>query len=135
MMGLKRNNLVCRLGTVFISILIAGWMTSCSWTDTGGTHHLIVGIGFGIITTTNRPGVDVQASRILGAEIAPGTVGVGWMEHHYTAIDPVLASNVVISTKGRGVNITIKNFDPYSVNPNVSYQLIPTNQTNHVQGP
>lgn len=90
----------------------------CSWTDKGGTHHLIVGVGFGVITTTNRAGVEVRDSRILGGEFGPDTVGLGWMEHHRTAIDPMLASNVVISVKASGMNVTIKNFDPYGTNQN-----------------
>ena len=52
-------------------------LSGCSWTDDGGTHHLIVGVGFGIITTTNRPGVEVHDSRILGGEFAPNSLGVG----------------------------------------------------------
>ena len=43
----------------------------CSWTDKNGTHHLIVGIGFGVVTTTNRAGVDVYDARVLGGEIGP----------------------------------------------------------------
>ena len=88
--------------------------TGCSWTDKGGTHHLIVGLG--VITTTNRTGVEVRDSRILGGEFGPDAIGLGWLEHHRTAIDPAIASNVVISVHASGLNVTIKNFDLYGTN-------------------
>lgn len=91
----------------------------CSWTDKGGTHHLVVGIGFGVITTTNCPGVDVYDSRVLGGEFGPNGVGLGWMQHHRVTIDPALASNVVVSIKSSHLGITVKNFDPYQTNTNV----------------
>jgi len=103
--------------------------TGCSWTDKGGTHHRIVGIG--VITITNRLGVEVRDSRIPGGEFAQDGVGLGWMEDHRTAIDPSVASNVVISVKASGLNVTIQNFDFDGTNQNNSYQ--PTwqkNQTN-----
>ena len=97
----------------------------CSWTDKGGTHQLIVGFGFGVITTTNRTGVEVRDSRILGGEFGPDAVGLGWLEHHRTTIDPAIASNVVISVKASGMNVTIKNFDPSGTNAS---GLEPTNK-------
>lgn len=96
------------------SLLLYG----CSWTDSSGTHHLIVGVGFGVITTTNRAGVEVRDSRVLGAEVDPDGGGIGWMRHHRVAIDPALASNVVVSVKASPFGLTVKNFDPYSVNTN-----------------
>lgn len=101
-------------GIIALFLLWAG----CAWTDKGGTHHLIVGIGFGVITTTNRAGVDVRDSRVLGVEIRPEGAGVGWMRHHGIIIDPAIASNVVISVKANSLGLTIKNFDPYSTNNN-----------------
>ena len=80
------------------------------WSDKSGTHRLIVGIGFGIITTTNRPGVDVRDSHILGGEIGPDGFGVGWMNRHRVAIDPLLASNAVVSVKANPFGLTIKNY-------------------------
>lgn len=106
-----------------LGLMLAG----CSWTDKGGTHHLIVGIGFGVITTTNRAGVEVSDSRVLGGEFGPDGVGLGWLGHHRTAIDPAMASNVVISVKASGMSVTIKNFDPYGTN--ASGSEITTNQT------
>jgi hypothetical protein len=103
---------------LLLCLATAGGTGGCSWTDQGGTHHLIVGIGFGVITTTNRVGVEVRDSRILGGEFGPDTIGLGWMEHHSTSIDPAIASNVVISVKASGMNVTIKNFDPYGSNQN-----------------
>jgi hypothetical protein len=90
--------------------------TGCSWTDKSGTHHLIVGIGFGIITTTNRAGVEVFDSHVLGAEAGPNGFGVGLLRHHRVAIDPALASNVVVSVNANPFSLTVKNFDPYSTN-------------------
>ena len=68
---------------------MAGRM-DCSWTDKGYTYHLIVDIGFGVITTISA-GVEVCESRILGGEFDHG-VSLGWMEHHRTAIDPATDS-------------------------------------------
>lgn len=103
-------------------LAIAGG-TGCSWTDKGGTHNHIVGTGFGV--TTKRLGGEMRDSRILGGEFGPDTIGLGWMEHHRTAIDPAIASNMVNSVKASGLNVTIKNFDPYGTNQNGSHQ---TNQ-------
>lgn len=88
--------------------------TGCSWTDAHGTHHLIVGLGFGVVTTTNRPGVDVYDARVLGALAGPDGAGVGWMQQHRVAIDPVLASNVVVSIHATPGSVTVKSFDPYT---------------------
>jgi hypothetical protein len=89
----------------------------CSWTNKSGTHYLIVGIGFGVITTTNRPGIDVFNTRIAGMAIAPSGVDLGLMNRHRVEIDPVFASNVVLSVKLSTGNLTIKN---YAVESNVS---------------
>jgi hypothetical protein len=99
-------------------------VSGCSWTDAGGTHHLIVGIGFGVITTTNRPGVEVLDSRVLGGEIGTDDAGVGFMRHYRVAIDPILASNVVITIKANPFGLTVKNFDPYSVHTNTQQQPV-----------
>lgn len=104
------------------AIAVAG----CSWNDSHGTHHLIIGVGFGMITTTNRPGVEVRDSHILGGEFGPDGVGLGWMQHHRTVIDPALASNVVVSVKASHLGITVKNFAPYQTNSS----NINTNQQN-----
>lgn len=104
-------------------------LTGCSWTDKGGTHHLIVGIGFGVITTTNYPGVQVSDSHVLGGEFGPDGVGLGWMQHHRVEIDPAIASNVVISVKANHMGITVKNFDPYGSNTNFDQTIKnPTNK-------
>jgi hypothetical protein len=89
--------------------------TSCSWSDSHGTHHLIVGIGFGVISETNRAGVEVRDSRVLGAELGPD-FGLGLIHRHRLAIDPELASNVVVSVTSNPFHLTVKNFDPYSTN-------------------
>lgn len=94
--------------------------TGCSWTDAHGTHHLIVGLGFGVVTTTNRPGVDVYDARVLGAMAGPDGAGVGWMQQHRVAIDPALASNVVVSIKATPGSVTVKSFDPYAHGTNTS---------------
>ena len=107
---------VSRTFAAMVGVSAMAWFSSgCAWTDAGGTHHLIVGIGFGVITTTNRTGVDVLDSRVLGAEIGPDGIGVGWMRHHRVAIDPALASNVVVSVKVNSFGLTVTNFDPYPI--------------------
>lgn len=113
-------------GITFLSLLCTG----CSWTDKGGTHHLIVGIGFGVITTTDRVGVDVRDSRVLGAEIGSDGVGVGWMRHHRAVIDPAIASNTIVSIKANPFGLTIKNFDPYSTNNNKTLKTQTTGKIN-----
>ena len=87
-------------------IAVAG----CSWNDSHGTHHLIVGVGFGIITTTNRPGVDVSDYQVLGVTAGRGDVGAGWVHKRAVVIDPKLASNVIISVSNSPGALTIKNF-------------------------
>ena len=94
-------------------LLCLGTVTGCSWTDKHGTHHLIVGVGFGLITTTNRPGVDVYESAVLGAAAGPDGAGIGWMRHHRVQIDPEMASNVVISIKSTPGKLTITNYAPF----------------------
>lgn len=89
-------------------------LTSCAWTDKNGTHQLIVGVGFGIVTTKNDPGVDIMDSRILGVEIGSFGGGLGWLQHHRVVIDPDLASNVIVSINGNPLGLTVKNFNPYS---------------------
>jgi len=107
-----------KLTILMVFGLCAAALCGCHWTDESGTHHMIVGVGFAIITTTNRPGVEVQDSRFLGGEIGSDGVGVGWMQHHQVAIDPALASNVVVSVKANPFSLTVKNFDPYLGNTN-----------------
>ncbi len=84
------------------------------WTDKNGTHQLIVGIGFGVVTTTNRAGVDVRDSLVLGVEAGPDVAGVGWLRHHCVVIDPALASNTVVSIRRNATGISVKNFDLFS---------------------
>jgi hypothetical protein len=126
----KERALPLRRNTPSIICLLASGLAlvGCSWTDSGGTHHLIVGVGFGIITTTNRSGVEVRDSRVLGGEIGPDGAGLGWMQHHRVAIDPALASNVVVSIKASRMGITVKNFDPYSSNTNTVKQATTAKQ-------
>lgn len=88
----------------------------CSWTDRHGTHHLIVGFGLGVVTTTNRPGVDVYDGRVLGALAGPHGAGVGWMQQHRVQIDPLLASNVVVSIRANPGGLTVTHFDLVSTN-------------------
>jgi len=97
-----------------VCLAILAGTAGCSWTDKSGTHHLIVGLGFGIITTTNCTGVEVRDSQVLGAAVEADGAGIGWMRHHRVAINPTLASNVVISIKANPCSLTVKNFDPYS---------------------
>ena len=116
-----------RAGLLSVAVLLAG-AAGCTWTDGRGTHQLIVGVGFGIITTTNRPGVDVSDTRLLGAMAGPGGASAGWMLHHQVEINPVIASNVVISIQTGHGGITVKNFNPYTVNTNLPAQTKPENQ-------
>jgi hypothetical protein len=111
-------------GRLLLGFVMGVSVAGCSWSDRSGTHHLIVGIGFGVITTTNRPGVEVWDSRVLGGEIGPDGAGMGWLQHHQVAIDPALASNVVVSVKANPFSLTVKNFDPYSVNTNIQQNPI-----------
>jgi hypothetical protein len=98
------------LATLVLFLSLAG----CAWTDKQGTHHLIVGVGFGIVTSRNDPGVDVMDSRILGAEIGSFGGGVGLMQRHRVTIDPKLAANVVVSVNANPFGSTVTNFNPYS---------------------
>lgn len=104
--------------------------TGCSWTDRHGTHHLIVGLGFGLVTTTNRPGVNVYDARVLGAAAGPDGAGVGWMQHHRVQIDPARASNVVISIHARPGGLTVTNFEPDPVGrPTATETIKPSEPT------
>ncbi len=89
-------------------------ISGCAWTDKNGTHHLIVGLGFGIVTTKSETGVDVMDSRILGAEIGSYGCGIGWMQRHRVSIDPESAPNVVVSVDRNPFSLTVKNFNLYS---------------------
>ena len=102
------------MGLASFSLLASG----CSWTDKGGTHHLIVGIGFAVVTCTNRTGVEVRDDRALGLMLGTDGGGIGWMRHHLVAIDPERASNAIVSIKATPFNLTIRNFDPYSKDTN-----------------
>lgn len=93
-----------------LAALITAVATGCSWSDGHGTHHLIVGIGFGLISTTNRPGVDVTDVHALGLTAGRAVVGAGWVHQRAVVIDPKLASNVVISIASTPGNLTVKNF-------------------------
>lgn len=95
-----------------LTLMFAG----CSWADRHGTHHLIIGLGFGVVTTTNRAGLEVYDSRVIGATAGPAGSGVGLVQQHRVAIDPALASNVVTSIRANPWSLTIKNFDPFSTN-------------------
>ncbi|HEY3864271.1 MAG TPA: hypothetical protein VGO59_20560 [Verrucomicrobiae bacterium] len=96
----------------FLSLILlcAAAGGGCSWTNQSGTHYLIAGIGFGVITTTNRPGIDVSNTRIAGMTVGPSGADVGLLNRHRVEIDPALASNVVLSVKLRTGNLTIKNY-------------------------
>ena len=96
------------LMTLVVSCLCSG----CSWTDKNGTHHLIVGLGFGVITTTNRLGVDILNAHVLGATIGSDVAGVGWVQNHHVSIDPQVISNLVISVKATPFSTTVRNFNP-----------------------
>lgn len=109
----KPKGLPISLYLSLVAWLVVG-VTGCAWTDKNGTHHLIVGLGFGIVTTKNDLGVDVMDSRILGAEVGSFGVGFGWMQHHRVTIDPALTSNVVVSVNSNPLGLTVRNFNPYS---------------------
>jgi hypothetical protein len=96
----------------FLFLTTAG----CSWTDRNGTHHLIVGIGFGMITTTNRAGLEIYESQALGAQISRDGAGIGLMRHHRTIFDPAHASNLVVSINGRFLKSRVRIFDPNTTN-------------------
>ncbi len=102
----------CHKAASWLALALLLGLSGCSWTDRRGTHHLIVGIGFGIITTTNTAGVEVSDSSVLGLLAGQEGAGAGWMRHHRVVIDPALASNAVISVKSSPGRLTIKNFDP-----------------------
>jgi hypothetical protein len=130
--ALQQNCWARRAGPFLVVVMALLVLTGgCSWTDKGGTHHLIVGIGFGVITTTNKVGVEVRDSRILGGEFGPDGMGLGWMEHYRAVIDPAIASNVVISIKASGMNVQITNFDPYNTNPPATTETRKTTQGNN----
>ena len=125
MHGLERVNKALPLASL---LLLAG-VGGCSWTDKHGTHHLIVGVGFAVVTTTNCAGVEVIDSRSLGLTAGPQGAGVGFIQHHRVAIDPVLTSNVVVSIKANPFDLTVKTFDPYST------QVTNTNQSRERKQP
>ena len=102
----------CRVTTVVFGLLGLA-LSGCSWTDARGTHYLVVGIGFGIITSTNHPGIDVRDTRVLGAELGPDAFGVGCLSRHRVAIDPLLASNAIVSIKANPLKLTVESRDVY----------------------
>lgn len=99
------------VSAMFVGLSASG--AGCSWKDSRGTHYLVLGVGFGVITHTNTAGVEVIDSRLLGAHASPYASGVGWMQHHRVMIDPALASNVVISIGATPWSMTVSNFDPH----------------------
>ena len=115
---LSRNStgLSLRVFVRIVACMVPLLITGCRWTDANGTHHLIVGIGFGVITTTNRPGVEVSDSRVLGVQLGPDTVGAGYLSRQRVIIEPVLASNVVISVPANPFDLTVTHFDMNSTN-------------------
>jgi hypothetical protein len=115
---LKKEVPVVSLSSAVLGIgALALVASGCSWTDKIGTHHLIVGIGFAVVTSTNRTGVEIRDDQALGLMVGPDSGGVGWMRHHRVVIDPERASNTVVSVKATPFSLTIKNFDPYSTQP------------------
>lgn len=101
--------------SIYLSLLLLFLVAinGCAWTDkSGSTHHLIIGLGFGIITTRNDAAVDIVDSRILGAEIGSFGTGIGLLLHHQIQIDP--ASNLVLSVENNPFNLTVKKFNMYS---------------------
>jgi hypothetical protein len=115
------------LSMLTVSLVTAG----CSWTDKGGTHHLIVGIGFGVITTTNAPGVSVYESHVIGGELGPNFASLGWMQHHRVELDPSLTNNVVISINSHRYGLTVTNFNPNELYTNLFIQT--QNSTNQIK--
>lgn len=120
----------CRIQGLFLCIVLSLGLTSCSWTDRGGTHHLIVGIGFGLITTTNCPGVQVNESRVIGAEFGRNFSGIGLLQHHRVELDSSLTNNVVVSINSRRGSLAVTNFNPNELYTNIFIQTInnPTHQ-------
>jgi hypothetical protein len=108
-----RGFAICGLATyVALAALTVMLLGGCSWTDVHGTHHLIVGLGFGVLTTKNSGGVGALNGQVLGATAWSDGVAVGWIQHHSVIIDPVLASNAVVSINAASFGITITNFQP-----------------------
>ena len=121
---------------VVLSTLLAAFAGGCTWTDKGGTHYLVLGLGIGVMTSTNAPGVQVSESRILGAEISPHLSGVGLLQSHRVEIDPSLTNNVVVSVNSHNGFLTVSNFNPYETYTNVFIQTktnLTINQTNQPQ--
>ena len=99
------------------SLLLGMIMTSmigCTWQGPNGTNHLIFGVGFVLITTTNKAGLDARQTTGIGALAGSEGVGLGFMSYHRVMIDPEAASNVVVSIKTHPGSMTVKNFDSFS---------------------
>lgn len=121
----KKHAPRARVRLLVLGLALASGLAGCSWTDQSGTHHLVVGIGFGVITSyTNCPGVQVSESRILGAEIGPNFSGVGLLQHHRVEIAPALTNNVVVSINSRHGNLTVTNFNPCELYTNIFIQTV-----------
>jgi len=111
-------------------LLLLGGVVGCSWSDKYGTHHLVIGIGFGEFTSnTNNPAVQVSESRIAGAELGPGFSGLGLIQHHRVEIAPDLTNNIVIKINSHHGVLSVTNFNPHETFTNI---LLETNnkQTN-----
>jgi hypothetical protein len=115
-----------RLGKLLFSLAVLAGVAGCVWHDKGGTHHLILGLGYTIVTTTNRPGVEVCETSGVGLTAAQGFTGLGWQRQHRVTIDPQVASNLVLSVQSKPGQLLIKN---YAINFLPESELIPTNQT------
>ena len=105
-------------------------LAGCTWVDKGGTHYLVLGLGVGIMTSTNAPGVQVSESRILGAEFGPHLSGIGLLQSYRVEIDPSLTNNVVVSINALNGGLNVKNFNSQEAYTNIFIQTRNHTQTN-----
>lgn len=101
-------------------------LCGCSWTDRHGTHHLILGLGFGIVTSTNDVGVEVRDMRVLGAVVGPEGFGAGYVQRHRVVINPALSSNVILSVRATPCSLTVSNI---SINDSQLKDIEPSKPT------
>lgn len=86
--------------------------TGCTWHDARGTHRWFVGLGLGVISTTNAPGVNVHQCSGIGLLVGPDAGGLGLFQTHRVVLDPRVASNTVVSSCATPTSITLTHFDP-----------------------
>ena|ERR1017187_1243822 len=115
---MKTDSLVFDWSQTVATLLLPILLISCSGVPIhgkNGTNHYVV-IGLGIVSVKEQQGVSVTDGSALGLMAGPQGMYAGWSQNHSVQIDPIAASNVVISISATPFSLTVTNFDPYSIN-------------------